>query len=114
MRMLLCCLLGLLAWPAVAAPPLQRLTLPPGSHIAVYSAQVPNARAMTLGALGAVFVGSAGAGKLYALTEADGDGERVRVIASGLKLPLGVAFHHGSDDLVGAVYRINYRAPQVK
>lgn len=107
MRMLLWCLLGLLALPAVAAPPVQRLTLPPGFHIAVYSAQVPNARAMALGARGTVFVGSAGAGKVYALTDADGDGvaERVRVIASGLKLPMGVAFHHG-DLYVSAVSRI--------
>ncbi len=107
MRVSLCCLLCLLALPALAAPPLDQLTLPPGFHIAVYSAQVPNARAMTLGARGTVFVGSAGAGKVYALTDANGDGvaERVRVIASGLKLPMGVAFHDG-DLYVSAVSRI--------
>ncbi len=96
-----------LALPALAAPPLQRLTLPPGFHIALYSDQVPNARAMTLGDRGTVFVGSAGAGKVYALTDRDGDGvaEQVRVIASGLKLPMGVAFRHG-DLYVSAVSRI--------
>ncbi|MEO8986276.1 MAG: PQQ-dependent sugar dehydrogenase [Rhodanobacter sp.] len=107
MRMTLCCLLYLLALPAFAAPALDQLTLPAGFHVAVYSAQVPNARAMTLGARGTVFVGSAGAGKVYALTDANGDGvaERVRVVASGLKLPMGVAFRDG-DLYVSAVSRI--------
>ncbi len=100
-------LLALFALPACAAPKLDRLTLPAGFHIALYNAQVPDARAMTVGARGTVFVGSAGAGKVYALTDADGDGvaEQVRVIASGLKLPMGVAFH-GGDLYVSAVSRI--------
>jgi glucose/arabinose dehydrogenase len=68
---------------------------------------VPSAREIALGADGTVFVGSNAAGKVYALTDADHDGraERVRVIASGLKLPVGVAFHDG-DLYVSAVSRI--------
>jgi len=107
MRSLLLLLLALWVLPAFAAANLDRLTLPPGFHIALYSDQVPSARAMTLGAQGTVFVGSAGAGKVYALTDSNGDGvaDRVRVLASGLQLPMGVAFHHG-DLYVSAVSRI--------
>jgi glucose/arabinose dehydrogenase len=52
-------------------------------------------------------VGSTGAGKVYALTHRNRDGvaDQVPVIASGLKLPMGVAFHDG-DLYVSAVSRI--------
>lgn len=99
--------LTLFAPALFASPALDTLKLPAGFHIALYADHVPNARAMTLGAHGTVFVGSAGAGKVYALTDADGDGraERVRVVASGLKNPLGVAFAHG-DLYVSAISKI--------
>jgi glucose/arabinose dehydrogenase len=102
--LLLCCLL---ASPVLAAPQLDRLTLPKGFHIALYSDQVPSAREIALGAHGTVFVGSMDAGKVYALTDRDGDGraERVRVIAHGLQMPVGVAFKDG-DLYVSAVSRI--------
>jgi glucose/arabinose dehydrogenase len=104
---LLAAVLMLLALPAAAAPQLDQLTLPKGFHIAVYSDQVPNARELAVGAKGTVFVGSNDAGKVYALTDANGDGvaERVRVIASGLQLPVGVAFKDG-DLYVSAVSKI--------
>jgi glucose/arabinose dehydrogenase len=107
MRLLPVLLLALSAVPAWSAPALDRLTLPKGFHIAVYSDQVPQARELALGAKGTVFVGSMDAGKVYALTDADHDGraEKVRVIASGLQLPVGVAFHRG-DLYVSAVSRI--------
>jgi glucose/arabinose dehydrogenase len=93
--------------PALAATKLDKLVLPKGFHIALYADQVPNAREMAVGANGTVFVGSTGAGKVYALTDRDGDGvaDQVRVIASGLQLPMGVAFHDG-DLYVSAVSRI--------
>ncbi|MGN6740392.1 PQQ-dependent sugar dehydrogenase [Dyella sp.] len=104
---LLAALLMCLALPVVAAPQLDQLTLPKGFHIAVYSDQVPNARELAVGAKGTLFVGSNDAGKVYALTDANGDGvaERVRVIASGLQLPVGVAFKDG-DLYVSAVSKI--------
>ena len=107
MRVLLPLLLVLAAWPARAEPALEKLTLPRGFHIALYSDQVPQARELALGARGTVFVGSMNAGKVYALSDADHDGraETVRVIASGLELPVGVAFHQG-DLYVSAVSRI--------
>lgn len=104
---LLIALLALLALPVAAAPQLQRLSLPKGFHIAVFSDQVPNAREIALGSKGTVFVGSNDAGKVYALTDSDGDGkaDRVRTIASGLQLPVGVAFKDG-DLYVSAVSKI--------
>ena len=103
-----------LLFAAIASPacskdssPLERLQVPPGFQIAIYSADVPNARALAMGDRGTVFVGSRGEGKVYALTDSDSDGhaDKVRVIASGLKMPVGVAFHDG-DLYVSAVSRI--------
>ncbi|MFC4765470.1 PQQ-dependent sugar dehydrogenase [Dyella koreensis] len=107
MRLLLSLALGLLAVPAMAAPQLDKLTLPKGFHIAVYSDQVPNAREIALGAKGTVFVGSNDAGKVYALTDSTGSGkaDKVRVLATGLQLPVGVAFKNG-DLYVSAVSKI--------
>ena len=107
MRLSLVWLLALLPLPLLAAPPLDQLQLPPGFHVALYSDQVPNARAMTVGTNGTVFVGSTGAGKVYALTDSNHDGvaDQVRVVASGLKLPMGVAFHDG-DLYISAISRI--------
>ena len=100
-------LLGLWSLPAFAAPRLDQLTLPKGFHIAVYSDQVPNARELALGAKGTVFVGSIDAGKVYALTDSKGDGhaDQVRVVASGLQMPVGVAFKNG-DLYISAVSKI--------
>lgn len=107
MRVLPMLLLALLPIPALAAPRLDSLKLPAGFHIALYSDQVPNAREIAVGAHGTVFVGSTGAGKVYALTDADGDGvaEKTRVIASGLQTPMGVAFHDG-DLYISAISKI--------
>jgi glucose/arabinose dehydrogenase len=107
MRLLLPLLLALSVAPAWAAPALDKLTLPKGFHIAVYSDQVPQARELALGAKGTVFVGSMDAGKVYALTDTDHDGraDKVRVVATGLQLPVGVAFHKG-DLYISAVSRI--------
>lgn len=103
-------LFALALFPAMAGaspPPVDRLTLPQGFHAAVYADQVPTARGMTLGDKGTVFVGSMSAGKVYALTDTDHDGraDKVRVIASDLRMPVGVAFHDG-DLYVSAVDRI--------
>ena len=84
---LLCCSLAIPALLAIActAPaqsdlPLDRIRLPPGFDISVV-ARVPNARAMTWGAAGTLFVGSAGEGNVYAITLPPGGEAVVRVIA---------------------------------
>jgi len=91
---------------ARTAPPLQRLKVPPGFHVSIYSDQLPNAREMALGAHDTVFVGSMGEGKVYALTGMkNGRAEHVYVIAKDLEMPVGVAFHDGAL-YVSAVSRI--------
>ena len=98
-----------IATPAYSkdAPPIDRLQVPPGFHLAIYSDDVPNARALAIGANGTIFVGSRGAGKVYALTDSNHDGraDKVRVLAQGLNMPVGVAFHDG-DLYISAVSQI--------
>ncbi len=99
-------LLAAIAAPAYSRdlPLIERLRVPAGFRVAIYSADVPNARALAIGANGTVFVGSRSAGKVYALTDVDHDGraDKVRVIANGLNMPVGVAFRDG-DLYVSAV-----------
>ena len=112
MRLRLLALLAL-CWAspfALAAPtPAQlvaRLHVPPGFTVTLYADGVTNARAMAWGDHGTLFVGSMDAGKVYALRDDhDGRADSVRVIASGLKLPVGVAFRDGAL-YVSAVDRI--------
>lgn len=80
------------------AVPLDKLTLPPGFHISVYADNVPSARAMRQGAKGTVFVGSMNGGRVYALLDANHDGtaDQLKVVATGLTQPTGVAFRQGS------------------
>src|SRR5215831_1974487 len=80
--------LACVGWSASFAQstlPLDTIKLPPGFTIEL-AARVPNARAMTWGADGTLFVGSTGAGKVYAvsLPKQGAAGEAaVHVIASG-------------------------------
>ena len=83
------------------------IRLPPGFTIEVV-ARVPNARAMTWGANGTLFVGSTGAGKVQAMTlpPTGTKGEAtITVVASGLAEPAGVAFRDGAL-YVSAIDRI--------
>jgi glucose/arabinose dehydrogenase len=92
--------------PHAASPadlPLERIKLPPQFVIETV-ARIPDARAMTWGERGTLFVGSTSAGKVYALTLTE-RGATVRVIASGLREPAGVAFRDGAL-YVSAVSRI--------
>jgi glucose/arabinose dehydrogenase len=96
-----------------AAAEVGDIALPGGFRIAVYAADVPNARQMALGPPGVVFVGSLSEGKVYAVVDRDGDGkaDAVHVLASGLRQPSGVAFRDGAL-YVAAVNRI-LRFPDV-
>ena len=75
--------------------PVAKLKAPPGFKVEVFAAGVANARSMRIGDKGTVFVGSRLLDKVYALTEKDGKRE-VKVIASGLHRPNGLAFHKGA------------------
>ena len=87
--------------------PLESITLPPGFAITIYADDVPNAREMTLGQNGTLFVGSRSKGKVYAVVDKDGDqrADEVFTIASGLEAPIGVAYRNGSL-YVSAVDRV--------
>lgn len=74
--------------------PLEKINLPPGFTISIW-AEVPDARSMTLGDNGTVFVGSKSAGNVYAITQSSGK-RQVRVIANKLKEPTGVTFLNGT------------------
>jgi glucose/arabinose dehydrogenase len=89
------------------------LKVPAGFHIAVYAANVPNAREMALGPEGVLFVGSLSEGKVYAVVDRAGDhhASEVHVLASGLQMPSGIAYRDGSL-YVAAVNRI-LRFPDV-
>ena len=91
-------MLGLLAASARAALPLDQIKLPPGFSIAVYAADVPNARSLALGKNGTVFVGTRGGSEVYALVDKNGDqtADQVITLASGLNVPNGVAFRDGA------------------
>jgi glucose/arabinose dehydrogenase len=75
--------------------PVDKLKVPAGYKIEVWASGAGNARSLTMGDKGTVFVGSRLLGKVYAVIEKDGKRE-VKVIASGLYRPNGVAFHKGT------------------
>ena len=84
--------------PLPAAPdelPLAKLKVPAGFNIEVYAAGMANARSLAVGDKGTVFVGSRLIDKVYAIVNKDGKRE-VKVLASGLYRPNGVAFHNGT------------------
>ncbi len=86
--------------------PLDRIKLPPGFAIELV-ARVPNARGMTWGDKGTLFLGS-NEGSVHALTFAApnaGGTATVQRIASGLREPAGVAFRNGAL-YVSAISRI--------
>src|SRR4030095_10917400 len=73
------------AAPRGGGLPLDRIRLPAGFSIAVFSDQVPGARSMTLSPKGILYVGTRGPGKVYAVLDRDKDGkaDEVQTIASG-------------------------------
>src|SRR5262245_25879396 len=75
--------------------PLAQLKLPKGFKIEVYASGVPNARSLRLGDKGTVFVSNRLLDKVYAIVDRGGKRD-VKVIASGLDRPNGLAFHKGT------------------
>ncbi|MBR0795177.1 PQQ-dependent sugar dehydrogenase [Bradyrhizobium jicamae] len=84
--------------PLPASPdklPVAKLKVPAGFNVEVYAAGMANARSLALGDKGTVFVGSRLVDKVYAIVNKDGK-RSVKVIASGLYRPNGVAFKDGT------------------
>ena len=75
--------------------PTNKLTLPRGFQIELYASGVDNARSVRVGDKGTVFVGSRLKDKVHAIIDKGGKRE-VKVIASGLYRPNGLAFHNGT------------------
>ena len=80
---------------AVDKLPTAKLKVPAGFNIEVYAAGMANARSLAEGDKGTVFVGSRLVGNLYAIANKDGK-RSVKVLASGLHRPNGVAFRNGT------------------
>lgn len=84
--------------PSPMAPgeiPVAKIKVPPGFKVELWASGVNNARAMTWGDKGTLFVSSRVAGNVYAIVDKGGQRE-VKVIAKGLNLPNGVAFKDGT------------------
>jgi len=75
--------------------PVDKIKVPDGFEVSLWASGMPNARSMTLGDKGTVFVGSRLVGRVYAVVERDGKRE-VKAIAQGLHRPNGVAFKDGA------------------
>jgi len=80
---------------AVDKLPTAKLKVPAGFNIEVYAAGMANARSLAEGDKGTVFVGSRLVGNVYAVANKDGK-RSVKVLASGLHRPNGVAFRNGT------------------
>jgi glucose/arabinose dehydrogenase len=75
--------------------PVAQLSAPKGFKIELFAANVDNARSLRQGDKGTIFVSSRVKDKVYAIVEKDGKRE-VKVIASGLHHPNGIALHNGT------------------
>src|SRR5262249_57203781 len=75
--------------------PVDKLKAPKGFKIEAYASGMPNARSLAVSDKGTVFVGSRLQDKVYAIVDKGGKRE-VKVIASGLYRPNGVAFKNGT------------------
>lgn len=86
---------------------LQDVRLPKGFSISLFAENVRTVRALAYSPEGIVYAGSNDAGELYALPDKDHDGraDTMYVIAKGLKMPVGVAWHDG-DLYFSAINRI--------
>ena len=75
--------------------PLDKLVVPKGFKVEVWASGIPSARTMRQGDKGTVFVAGRLSDKVHAVVEKDGKRE-VKVIASGMHRPNGLAFKDGT------------------
>jgi glucose/arabinose dehydrogenase len=75
--------------------PVDKIKVPDGFEVSLWASGMPNARSMTLGDKGTLFVGTRLVGRVFAVVERDGKRE-VKTIAQGLHRPNGVAFKDGA------------------
>lgn len=89
-----------------------RITMPEGFAIEVYADGVDNARSLTLGDKGTIFVSTRRDGSIYALVPRDDAAPERIVLAEDLKTPNGIAYHRG-DLYVAEMSRI-LRFPDIE
>lgn len=79
-------------------PRLNDIKVPAGFHISIFADNVDNARSLSLGDKGTVFVGNRSGDKVYALVDENNDGkaDKKYTLAQGMNMPNGVAFHNGA------------------
>src|SRR5215510_5208455 len=75
--------------------PVDKIKVPPGFKVSLWAHGINNARVMTWGDKGTLFVSSRVAGNVYAVLDKGGQRE-VKTIAKGLNLPNGIAFKDGT------------------
>jgi glucose/arabinose dehydrogenase len=75
--------------------PIGNVKLPEGFGISVWASGIPNARSMTFGKNGTLFVGTRFVETVYAIVD-HGDRREVKPLLKGLHRPNGVAFRNGS------------------
>jgi glucose/arabinose dehydrogenase len=80
---------------AASEIPVDKLKVPPGFKISLWASGINNARVMTWGDKGTLFVSSRVAGNVYAVID-KGTTREVKTIAKGLNLPNGIAFKNGT------------------
>lgn len=73
------------------------LTVPDGFKIELFASDIAGARSLVEGSKGVIFIGSRGAGKVYAVVDESGDGkaDRTYILAEELNQPNGVAYRNG-------------------
>jgi len=76
--------------------PIENIKLPPGFEISVFADDVPGARSLALGKSNVLFVGTLTKGSVYAVRYRDAKAAQVIAIASGLRMPNGVALKDGA------------------
>lgn len=82
---------------AAADMPTDKLKVPAGFKVEPYATGMADARSLAVTPSGTVFVGNRLLDKVYAVTPGTNGGKlNVKVIASGLYRPNGVAFHDGA------------------
>lgn len=82
--------------PVFAAPlPVSELVVPPGFHVEVLTDAVPAAREMAWSPRGILYVGTR-EGRVHAFVMQEGRISARYVIASGLDMPVGVAYRDGA------------------
>ncbi|HYE54722.1 MAG TPA: sorbosone dehydrogenase family protein [Chitinophagaceae bacterium] len=92
-------------------PRLGELKVPANFRISLFAKDVDNARSLAMGEKGTIFVGNRKGNSVYALVDENEDGyaEKKYVIAKGLDMPNGVAFHNGALYIaeVSKIWRID-------